>query len=1290
MLGQLVRIFSLSILLNTALFSASDLSPKYLRLFTNESGEGVWQMVGVAGFYNNIYGVEYEDSKNKYTSFYCEDNKEKSIIRTKVSADSPLDYMKEKYWLFSVKIENDLGDLSPLIVDMSLSDINCTDVVKFSSKSNTALVTNTYISKSNMQDQSIRFLHPDSGNSNSIVFSLGNKNPKMFDFDLTKAFGNTTLSLEFNSSILQEINITDERYAKINTVTQPISEIVDLYLNDNPGFGIKGSDDYSNSNRSIREYHSSNHQLPIDEPNYISDRSELTIWSFDSINGQWQEYNSKNTKESNEFNNLQAGKGYWVKYDVEINTSIYLRSLDLNASCGSKDESNLSIKNSVGEIQYDFTHSDIDSIVKGLNEQHLNNNVADISAIKIANNSVLIIAKANNNSDKPKIKETTGSHKNVFLNIYSDAYILFTNSEKIKSGLVLGDSNNVLIRDQAYKGIATQGWNLLTLPTAPIRKTVTGLILDLTTLPTEFKISDEFGINVVEITSDTMINTNDANTSAININKAIHSAKTSGKLSTEFFNVRALPVGTNNNKILFISDDRFKLYSSSNFGTVTNLQDTNISNNKQVVSSNYGEYAIMIQPNLGSQFVKDKNSTMQINEETFELEPNLANIVQKINDKNTSSQTFNIVAYAVDSNINGSIDNNGSDYILLTSSSKISVKDTTYTRVYSYTKNDEGNISIHIMDGTDILDSKLDTVLIPKDTNISKAEGRTAFNYENTSTSKKVSVQSYILDKKDSNTTEYILISSTTSKSINLQESVTEQNITKDSLKVMLNYEGNISSKGGLLAGIQGNDLAKFDINSTTGTIFINPQIENITSNSFISEDLLFSNALISLSNTITTDNNRLVPTMIIGSESDIKTHQIFWKTLSPIQNIDKWYENYNLFATNNQKAYWVYLDALNDVDSSLEFFDNNVSVKKEYMRTFDNESNITTNVYNINKITVNSTNSQYVNQNIYMVANLIGVSSELEKIDFILDPDSAPSNPSYSTSISSFDVNGLNNNLTSIKITATDGRIYTYETTVAIDVKKPNKPIVSFKKDGNDVSESVKLFIKSGDSGTEADDTVKYRIYKNRINETEEYSKTIPNLILEVDKTLAEEGIDSICTDSKFAGNNLDFVKLVIVALDNNLTNQANFSDMTKINFLPLQGVHYLIHDSNNSLKTDRPSSYDNECVKHEEILESSGVGVKSLIEGNKVKLAYKPLDTTTSTAIPFNIFVSIPSNKKQSIAKVYYKEQYANNNFFIYYDQKIYKGLFLDETTHNDYNNDQEPYPLTLVSTSGQQIGE
>ena len=54
-----------------------------------------------------------------------------------------------------------------------------------------------------------------------------------------------------------------------------------------------------------------------------------------------------------------------------------------------------------------------------------------------------------------------------------------------------------------------------------------------------------------------------------------------------------------------------------------------------------------------------------------------------------------------------------------------------------------------------------------------------------------------------------------------------------------------------------------------------------------MTDDLISSNSLITLSKAFSGDT-RYMPTMIIGSESDIKSGRIYWKALSPVQKLSR------------------------------------------------------------------------------------------------------------------------------------------------------------------------------------------------------------------------------------------------------------------------------------------------------------------------------------------------------------------------------------------------------------------
>ena len=1308
MLGRLVKMFSVVILLKTSLFAIVDLDPKYLRLFTDDNGSGIWQMIGVAGFYNNIYGVEYENVKNEYTSFYCENNLASSIIRTKKSLVSPYNDMTGKYWLFSITVSEKLKDplsLSPLVVDIVESNISCEGVQLHGATPATAAPL--HIKTKSINETVITFDHPNTGSIPSIVFSLDYNSSRIYEVSLSNGVAIEPLTLDID--LLPSTDPT--RIANMSVAKQPIKEIVDLYLNDNPSFGSADTN-YSNYNREAREYLSSNHQVPIDSSNFISEHSELKIYSYDNFRKEWLLYNSKNGQiASNDFTELQAGKGYWVKYDFKSAGNFFLKTLDLNSSLFNKTSS-LKITSSSGAFQdYNFTNSNIATVIYKLNNE-ANLTDVNISAVKTADNSVLIVAQT---QTKPKIRETTSSNDNVFLNIgTSDSS--FWNTQDIKSGLVLGDSSIVLTSKSVYATIAKQGWNLLTLPTSSIRRTVTGIILDWnsTNSYNNFQITDEFGVNTIRVSPLLEITDKNASEASKRINKNILNARISGELTSSQFHVRAIPIGENNNKILFVSDDRFKLTTTGTFGKITNLKGDLIKD----ASSNYGEYAILFQPNLKSKFIQDGHGKFEINGVNIDITTStnsLTNLISAINSSNAK-----VKAYAIDLDINGSINNDGTDYIFLTSASAISVKDKTYTTVYSYDTNREGNVSVHLFNGTDI-GAELKKIDMPKDHNFSSVKTALDFNtiYHDNFANKDITIWSYVLDVDgnssiDGNETEYIIISSPDSSNIILRESVSNPSATEDSLKEVLNYDKNVTSLGSIIKGIQANNIAKFKIDKTSGKLIVVQDVLDITANPFITDDLLASNSLITLSKAFSGEK-RYVPTMIIGSESDISKDVIYWKTLSPVQKVSNWYDKYNLFSTNNQKSYWVYLADYNATaenginvltDTTAKTDDEKPTITKKYVRTFDNELNVSHNFFNVNlKVTVNGVAEDVNNvgqadkSSVYVVANLIGVSDSLATLDFKMPISTAPysKSMSFSTYIKYSDVKDLNNSLSSIKITATDGRLYTDEYSIPVDMKKPSKPLLAFQKDETSDMQTTVLFITSGDTG-EADDTVKYLIFKDRIDDINgtAFSETghkPSNFILSVDKATATSGIEDICKNSLFKGNNLEYATLVVVALDKNETYQANFSDMSKINFVPMQGVHVLVHDpSVDNAQDIQPFIYDDECVKKGELVDAnqkpkdSGVYLRS--SSGKVAIAYKPYETTTSTGTPFAIFVKLGTSN--TIAKITYQSIYKGKNFFVYQNNNIYQGKFLEDGEREKFDSDRSPYTLKLISTSGQKIGE
>jgi hypothetical protein len=1309
-------------------------------------------MVGVAGFYNNIYGVGFDEKvgSNVYTAFYCDDNSEDSIIRAKVvNSETNDDEMRNRYWLFSVSLQKSVTGYEPLVVDIASSNLNCSTVGQY----NGVPSLEKPVEEPNGTDVMINFIHASNVNP-TVVFSLG------YDLDTEgKDIYSITIDDDATPVTLSSLAMdqTTQTYSSIisnmSVKKQSIGSIVDLYLNDNPGFG-SADDNSTNYDRDSREFVSVNHQVPIDESNFLSDEVTLTIYSYEDADGDdtvasrnsWQLYNNKRPSAENGFNELQAGRGYWMKYDFSADrTSTFIQTLDLNSSCGRGCESNLTISmnGDLNSTNYQFTDSDVDSIVSVLNDTNVSRNgVAEvnISAVKIANNSILIRAIA---GAKPTLKEekVDGVTKNIFLNI-KNATTAFSNTEDIKAGLVLGDSSVVLTSSSVYPQIVREGWNLLTLPTSTIRESVTGLMIDWTAPDfNKLQISDHSGVNVVDVIdsdSNLLMDQASLRDSARAINQAIYKAQTSGTLSTQYFNVRAIPVTDANdvNKIMLISNDRFSIAvdktGHSSFtgkvlslnGNDKNIRDTSIvSSDANLSTSTYGEYALVFEPNLNSQFVKDGIASFEINGHKIAIAANatLNSLKNQINGAN-----IDVNASEIDSDIDGTMDR-----LLITSSSVISIRDTTYTKVYKFTPNLIGDVTVSLHKGTDLDGEVLNSrVTVAKDKNISTSSYTQNGTYLDGEVTK--NYYSYIVDKDGNGTitgseTEYIVLVSQT-PDLYLRESA-ESNNTDDSLEENLSYDKNVSTAGAILGAIHGGTFATVDLDSNGDINSSKLGERNVTANKFITDDLLVSNALITLYNAFANKETKYVPTMIIGGESNVDTGIIKWQKLSPIQQISKWYKDYNLFHTNNQKGYWVYLDKYDsnnslvkvlieeDIGSGIE--ENEVpTVTKQYIRSFDNERNTTTNMFDLDisafvkgvKTTTDSNGDTVADESsLFVSAQLVGVSDALEALEFKMPinsstEDSAPTVDGireFSTEINYFDVDGLHRDmlsgltqLTGIKITATDGRLDTDEYTIPLDVTKPKKPTLEFK-----TTEPRDIFITAGD----VNDTVKYLIFKDRIDDINgtvidsSNGINIPsNFIMEVNRTDGESGVGGLCQHPTFSGDNLEYASLIVLALDNQDDTQANFSDMKRINFLPMRDSHVLESTYANGSTTERdevPTIYNSSCDNDGDLTDStgetinSGISLKSL--NGEVRIAYRGIEGEKfAQDLPNTIVVGVVGNSTVRVAEIKYIDRYVGKNFYISYNGKIYGQTF--PTTADSENYLETPYPLNLVSNSGQIIGD
>lgn len=194
-----------------------------------------------------------------------------------------------------------------------------------------------------------------------------------------------------------------------------------------------------------------------------------------------------------------------------------------------------------------------------------------------------------------------------------------TNDADGATTLILGTSGDtdgipnadVYTYDDNVTSKLTTGWNMLALDDIKpyVRHAATGMVVATTNVDGNITLTDSTGVHSLffEIGAGT------ANAQAVNINSTLESAKLLGTVPTTF-NVKAFQ-GSGAGQLVFISDAKFTLldnndtafttaatltggipYNELGFNTtaITDVNDT------RSATSVYGEYALMIQPMVGT------------------------------------------------------------------------------------------------------------------------------------------------------------------------------------------------------------------------------------------------------------------------------------------------------------------------------------------------------------------------------------------------------------------------------------------------------------------------------------------------------------------------------------------------------------------------------------------------------------------------------------------------------------------------------------------------------------------
>jgi hypothetical protein len=814
-------------------------------------------------------------------------------------------------------------------------------------------------------------------------------------------------------------------------------------------------------------------------------------------------------------------------------------------------------------------------------------------------------------------------------------------------------------------GKLEEGWNLISLPDSKFRDVATGFIVTYNANGDDANISLTIG------------EYNDVNLSLVNVAAATESFQIARQLNKLIAttpiadSLVAIPVsgGTLAGKnIMFLSDKIIsgvdENYSNSHDGLskLYDLQETERfadTDHTTDYNTSYGTHIVFIQP--------EHNLTVSVNSENVDI-----NNTRGLMDGLPSE----VKAFPIDSDLDGNSTTFAktlagsvastlySDLIMLTSSEEIKVKDTNTYREYL-----------------------LDLSNIYSDWNSSTAYG-TAFRFtivEGDRTTPVDFTEMLLVDKNtttiaeiETNLTREINNSSATLSAItdidaNGKGTITLISTNSGKTKLRL-YDDGLASSAGLSDKIPLIFKPSYNSSSTVSTVYkVGDVIDTLTSNLSptktpmrigISSDgrtainplAIFNGAGYKAGHILTAENTLL-------AEKD----QITWRKLNlNVKDEDIFNEDdaLDLFYTDKDKAYWVYLVEKDGNEGEIALVDESIDIQFNFEHYYDINESTSASIFVNSPISVSIDPSLVPDTVLDRLFAYIRVNGTVIPLEKTVD--------TFSVNINGFDIgNVIEDNIT---LTISDGRGLVKEfssdeiESFALDLRKPKTPSISILH-GVESGNENNFIVVSLDENSSASN---FRIYKDPLSNTDSSKAYDGNFTAGEDTVTIPLGelIDSFGETITLADGIGELFALT--KTDEKIENSV-VSDIDRHKFVSLYSGSAELTAQADEDKI--ATIYDVDGVATENS-QNNGVSLKSFELGGSLfyeEIADEELDTKT---LP--IYMLIGMDGKDANFEVAFTNAYIGKTFYVLFNNHLYQGKF--DTTHTD-NSDSYKLDVDAV---------
>ena len=871
-------------------------------------------------------------------------------------------------------------------------------------------------------------------------------------------------------------------------------------------------------------------------------------------------------------------------------------------------------------------------------------------------------------------------------------WVKLDSHEDINPGMILGEGN--ILGAATYQGMVERQWNLLSFEDSYLIDDSGGIFIDAAAYQNS-GLTIRRGIHLV----DTVVVPSGICDSDINVSAYINNAVEQGDLNgTGHWNLRAYPTTYPAAGIVLLSDEAIDINASATNSTLFK------SIGEQSLST--AEYAALTSMDPASDYVMLTNqvideymNAIQINKDLLLELPNDGKRkgALEISFLLGSSFKIDISAEATIDDIAGTIESamqsvlssgevgtaaidtdfdGESDTVVIAATSRFSVKDSTYTKVYEYNSATAVKQAyVHSDNGFNAFNTVVGDVQSTVD-NINTQEIASG-------------VSAYVIDASNN---LLMLISH------DYRDFMVIEQDEDDQFGIINSYEDNMSVRGAVLASYSIPQLAKApifvndsaqvtawsieaaDILSGVSEIGVPASIVSMTDDlgymAYTSDDFSVDSPAYELAELTNPTNGLIIENVYT---SILQGSYLYWQssdiTMDPSEFNTA--DNFSIKRFDRTKGYWAYL-AL-DGTSTLSI--SNITFSGSVEHYFNND-------FSEAKYAVGSVENFFDKVLTVTVNGLDSTTdSSVYRAEIIIDGKKKSisrqgTTSLFITNLNSFETEGLSVRAypslnKSMKINVYDGlnkRKSSYITT--FNTIRPDIPTLGHLDGyGSTDANYLTIDITSGSV---------IKVFEGNISDYSYYHSN--NLMVSSD-SLSQDLSGSYLYNPVADGTIVygtaskpyyDF--RVIVANDDDL-----WSDMRRIYYAPVYlGTHILEDTDVSTVDYDsEPMAFDITGDNPSAVLDGNGDPIDSGVQlrvddanttySTTLTMAYKPKNITLSEVTPYTAYLSDTNATDGQVAVISYAPEYEGTVFYIYnkITDQIFYGVFPEDATYNDPNN-------------------